>query len=54
MGANTDAEGRAVFDGVLRKLLKREPPPEVAAFVTSSEVSCACVHAYDVVFVLSP
>ena len=40
LGANTDAEGRAVFDGVLRKLLKRETPHEVAAFVTSAEV-CA-------------
>jgi hypothetical protein len=48
LGANTDAEGRAVFDGVLRKLLKREPPPEVAAFVTSPEVSCAGFCNYQV------
>lgn len=38
LGANTDAEGRAVFDGLLRKLLNKTTPPELAASVTAPEV----------------
>lgn len=38
LGANTDAEGRAVFDGLLRKLLNKTTPPELAAFVTAPDV----------------
>jgi len=37
-GANTDAEGRGVFDGLLRKLINRDVPPELAPFVHAPEV----------------
>lgn len=38
LGANTDAEGRAIFDSLLRKLISRNTPPELAPFVTAPEV----------------
>jgi hypothetical protein len=39
IGANTDDEGRRTFDGLLRKLLAGDAPPELAAFVKAPEVS---------------
>jgi hypothetical protein len=38
LGANTGAEGRARFDGVLRGLISGNTPPEVAAHVRAPEV----------------
>lgn len=40
LGANTDAEGRAIFDSHLRKLISKNTPPELASFVTAPEVNC--------------
>jgi hypothetical protein len=52
LGANTDAEGRAIFDGLLRKLISKNTPPELAPFVTAPDVGallsvmqCATCHA---------
>jgi hypothetical protein len=39
IGANTDDEGRRTFDGLLRKLLAGDAPPELAAYVKAPEVS---------------
>lgn len=38
LGANTDRDGRAVFDGLLRKLISRNTPPELSAHVHAPEV----------------
>ncbi|KAF6266164.1 dynein heavy chain 9 [Scenedesmus sp. NREL 46B-D3] len=38
VGANTDEEGRRTFDGLLRKLLAGDAPPELAEYVTAPEV----------------
>lgn len=38
LGANTDAEGRCTFDALLRKLISKSAPPELAALVQSPEV----------------
>lgn len=39
IGANTDDEGRKTFDGLLRKLLAGDAPPQLADFITAPEVS---------------
>jgi hypothetical protein len=47
LGADVDAEGRAVFDSHLRKLINKNTAPELAAFVTAPEVSLArSVHVW--------
>jgi hypothetical protein len=52
IGANTDEEGRKTFDGLLRKLLSGDAPPQLAAYVKAPEVGSSAQIANGILLVL--